>query len=292
MIVADVAYAAPAGTELLARLYQPDAPSAGPGRPAVVEVHGGSWAALDRTVGELYCRALAEAGIVVAAVDFRQGPAHQHPAGSADVTAAVRWVRASAGRLGVDPARIGLVGSSSGGHLALLAGTRPDSPEHQGVPILLDGTAVDPDGWSAAVACVAALWPPVDPLGRYRYAREHLDEPVVEGDRFRPDLLVANTEAYFADESAMADACVADRVRHGRSTHLPPAWIAYPELDRNVPRPLVDDLVEAWSAAGGEIDVTTYAGEVHAFGHRPGPSTQRFVGDLVAFLRTHLEPSP
>jgi acetyl esterase/lipase len=43
-------------------------------------------------MGELYDRALAERGFVVAAIDFRQAPCLQHPAGSADVTRAVRWI--------------------------------------------------------------------------------------------------------------------------------------------------------------------------------------------------------
>lgn len=286
--VHDTAYAAPDGVELLARLHRPAAADAEP-LPAVVEVHGGSWAGLDRTVGERYCRPLAAAGMVVASVDFRQGPDHRHPAASADVAAAVRWLRASADQLGVDPDRIGLVGSSSGGHLALLVATRPDADEHRGVPLVVRGSLVDPAEVSAAVSCVAALWPPVDPLARYRYARDHVGTPVPEGDRFRPHLLVAGTEAYFGDEAAMAEASVAGRVAAGRATHLPPAWIAHPELDRNVPRALVDDLAAAWERAGGEIGITSYPDEPHAFGHADGPSTDRFVADLTRFLSHHLD---
>ena len=284
MTAADVAFAAPGGSRLLARLYRPA--GAGP-HPAVVEVHGGSWAALDRSVGRLYCEALAEAGFVVASVDFRQGASSHHPAGSADVTAAVRWLRSTGQGIDVDPDRIALVGSSSGGHLALLAATRPDAAEHLGVPLVVGDRVVEDRATSAAVRCVAALWPPVDPLARLRYARA--EAAAGSGDeRFRPEVLVANTEAYFVTEEAMAEASVARRLRQGEVTHLPPAWVAYPELDRNVPPALVDDLVEAWRGAGGSIDVTTYPGEHHAFGHRPGPSTARFVADLTAFLRRHL----
>ena len=125
-------------------------------------------------MGELYDRALAERGFVVVAIDFRQAPRFQHPAGSADVTRAVRWIRGSADLLGADASRIGLVGSSSGGHLALLAACRPDESEHvQPDP----GEVRDPDAEpaSASVSCVAALWPPVDPLARYRFALDRLD---------------------------------------------------------------------------------------------------------------------
>jgi acetyl esterase/lipase len=291
MTPTDVPYAAPGGKELLARVYRPGAVEGDPvlRHPAVVEVHGGAWGTLDRTAGELYCSALAGAGFVVVSVDFRQGPDHRHPAGSADVTAAVRWVRTSADELGVDPERIGLVGSSSGGHLALLAAIRPEADEHRGVPLVVRGGVVEPAGnASASVACVAALWPPVDPLARYRYCQDFLATGPSDDPRFRPELLVANTRSYFGDEATMSEASIAGLVRDGHAMALPPAWVAHPALDRNVPVALVDELATAWRDAGGELDVTTYPGEPHAFGHRRGPSTDRFVADLTRFLRSHL----
>ena len=92
--------------ELLARVYRPVGPAAGP-LPAVVDVHGGAWTRLDRTTGAVLGRGLAACGVVVVALDFRMGPDHKHPAASADVAAGLRWVRAHASRLGVDPARVG-----------------------------------------------------------------------------------------------------------------------------------------------------------------------------------------
>src|SRR5262245_62504373 len=113
----DVAFARPPGTELLARIYRPKGLAVGP-LPAVVDVHGGAWTRLDRTSGAILGRGLAACGLVVVALDFRMGPDHKHPAASADVAAGLRWVRAHASRLGVDPTQVGLAGSSSGGHLA------------------------------------------------------------------------------------------------------------------------------------------------------------------------------
>src|SRR6185503_16482519 len=86
---------------------------------AVVFVHGGAWARLDRTADPILCGALAASGAVVIALDFRQAPDHRYPAASADVAAGMRYARAHAPRLGVDPARIGILGSSSGGLLSL-----------------------------------------------------------------------------------------------------------------------------------------------------------------------------
>ena len=103
---ADVAFARPQGMELLARVYRAKGQATGP-LPAVVDVHGGAWTRLDRTTGAILGRGLAACGVVVVALDFRMGPDHKHPAASADVAAGLRWVRAHAGRLGVDPTRVG-----------------------------------------------------------------------------------------------------------------------------------------------------------------------------------------
>ena len=103
----------------IGRAGDADAPLA-----ALVDVHGGAWSRGDRLTGALHCRALAASGLVVVSLDFRQGSAAKHPAASADVAAGLRYVRAHARRLGVDPRRVGIVGSSSGGQLALLAGAQ------------------------------------------------------------------------------------------------------------------------------------------------------------------------
>src|SRR3954454_5588775 len=91
--VRDVVWAQPDGLELLARVY--DVPGRATGAHLVVDVHGGAWSSGDRLSGERYDTALACAGCVVVAIDFRMGPTFKHPAGSADVAAAVRWVRLS-----------------------------------------------------------------------------------------------------------------------------------------------------------------------------------------------------
>src|SRR5262245_42414810 len=119
----DVPFARAEGKELLARVYKPkgelDVPIA-----ALVDVHGGAWSRGDRLTGAFHCRGLAASGLLVVSLDFRQGSEAKHPAASADVAAGVRYVRAHAKRLDVDPRRVGLVGSSSGGQLALLTGDR------------------------------------------------------------------------------------------------------------------------------------------------------------------------
>src|SRR3989442_14435942 len=108
----DVTYGGPEGEPLLARLYRPLG-AEGP-LPAVVDVHGGAWSYFDRLVDFYFDRTLAACGLVVAAVDFRQGPAHRYPTAVADVVAGIRFVKANAPTLGVRPDDVGLIGGSSG----------------------------------------------------------------------------------------------------------------------------------------------------------------------------------
>ena len=98
--------------------------------PVVVWVHGGGWLTGDENSPRAL--ALTNHNIAVAAISYRYttnavGSGYPatlpHPAQIQDVKAALRWLRANAAQFNLDPARIGIWGYSSGGHLAALAGT-------------------------------------------------------------------------------------------------------------------------------------------------------------------------
>jgi acetyl esterase len=282
----DVPFARPEGKELLARIYRPKGIPA-ERLAALVDVHGGAWNRLDRTSGAVHGRALAASGLVVVSLDFRQGPDHRHPAASADVAAGVRWVRAQAGRLGVDPQRIALLGSSSGGQLALLVGVKPGAPEHAGVPILLpDGSSSGAAG-DERVAFVIALYPVADPLARYRYvlSREH-EPPSPSG--FDAKRLIASHRSFFLDEAAMAAASITRVVGAGEALALPPVWVAQPELDDNVPATITDAFVNAYREAGGQIERAHFPGARHGFIQQASPDTDKCVALIRDFIGRQL----
>ncbi len=93
-------------------------------------------------------------GFSVFAVRHGSSPRYGIPDAVSDVRRAVRYVRLNAGRFGVDAERLGAMGMSAGGHLALMLGTSGDDGDPQ---------ANDPIGeTSSRVAAVAALVPPAD----------------------------------------------------------------------------------------------------------------------------------
>lgn len=277
--VTDTLWAKPAGAELRARTYRhsdtPETPV-----PVLIDVHGGAWGAYDRTAGAHYAERLASPDLLVISIDFRQSPDFQHPAGSADVAAAIRWVRLNAEALDADPDRIGLIGSSSGGHLALLAALRPNDDGHLGTPIADSaGAFVAHDNIPAEVDYVIAMWPVSDPAARYRYAQ-----------RSGMDRLVELTDRYFADEAAMWDASIPRIVTAGEAADLPPILVIQPGMDSNIPQDMTFDLMRAWQARGGQLDYAFYPGQPHAFGHRPSAATTEMIETIAAFIARHNQP--
>jgi acetyl esterase/lipase len=126
----DVVYAEYGDRKLLADIFKPHKPQGA--LPAVVVVHGGGWLNGDKTRFRALALELARRGYVTMAIEYRLGGEAKFPAGIQDCNAAVRYLRAHAKTLGIDPDRIGAVGGSAGGHLVGLMATGHDIPELQG----------------------------------------------------------------------------------------------------------------------------------------------------------------
>jgi len=129
----DVPYATAEGRALLLDAYVPS--SARTTRPAVVLVHGGGWRKGDKRDFSAEARRFATMGWVAFSVDYRLATPSAFPAEVDDVSAAVRWVRTHAGDYGVDPARIGALGPSAGGHLVAMLATVGEGPLDAGARI-------------------------------------------------------------------------------------------------------------------------------------------------------------
>ena len=147
-----VVYGTAEGVKLLLDLARPAAPAKA--CPALVFIHGGGWTAGTRSQ---YAGAIVEAarhGYVAATIDYRFAPAFRFPAQVEDAQCAVRWLRAHAAELHLDPQRVGAVGDSAGGHLALMLGLMDPADG-------LAGTGGNPDQ-KAKVQVVVNFYGPGD----------------------------------------------------------------------------------------------------------------------------------
>ncbi len=92
---------------------------------ALLFIHGGGWVTGDLDTHDSLCRKLASGGrLRVLSIDYRLAPEHRFPAAVDDSVAAMRWMVAQAGELGIDPKRIAVGGDSAGGNLAAVVGRK------------------------------------------------------------------------------------------------------------------------------------------------------------------------
>ena len=109
----------PAATEGdIPKLFTYPAPGAGP-HPAVIVMPGGGYThvVMDKE-GSVEAKWLNAHGVSAFVLEYRLSPAYTFPAPMLDASRAIRYVRAHAAELAVDPARLGIWGFSAGGHLA------------------------------------------------------------------------------------------------------------------------------------------------------------------------------
>jgi acetyl esterase/lipase len=138
-------------------LYRAPSPGAAE-LPCVIAIHGGGWNSGERDEFGSFYRALASRGYAVAAISYRLAPGHPWPAQRDDVLAAVSFLKAQAGKLGIDPTRLVLFGRSAGGQIAEAVGYSSRDP---------------------AIRGVIAFYAPADMDFAWRYARadDRLDTP-------------------------------------------------------------------------------------------------------------------
>lgn len=121
----DVTYGVAGATTLKLDILRPRGLT-GARLPVVVFVHGGGWSSGDKTGGIGQLTPLVRRGYVGATINYRLSGVARFPAQIEDAKCAIRYLRANAALLGIDPDRIGVWGSSAGGHLVALLGTSSD----------------------------------------------------------------------------------------------------------------------------------------------------------------------
>lgn len=108
----------PGGVPLTVDVYRPNDTSM---VPVVVQIYGGGWRNGTPANNDTLARALAASGFAVFAIDYRHTPEWRWPAQHDDVVAGIQWVAAHAAEYNGDATRMGLIGRSAGGQLAMRA---------------------------------------------------------------------------------------------------------------------------------------------------------------------------
>ena len=277
--IEDVEYLRHGDTPFLARLFRPR--GSGP-FPVMVELHGGAWVRGTRENGNVGNEALAQNGIIVAALDFRVPPVASYPASLADIHYGIRWCKTQAEAWNGNPQSVGAMGTSSGAHQAMLLGMRPNDARYAALSLTNGASQVD-----GALGCVIMVSPVIDPLGRYHYAkglREDVKPPESVGER-----TVAMHDMYWVTEEAMAEAAPARMLAAGERTALPPTLCLARSYEAAHPRPDLDEFISQYRKAGGQIDVTIF--EEEGEGVLRDLSTnvaQQALEQMTAFIHQHL----
>ncbi len=140
-------------------IFEPADGGASQARPAVLYFHGGAFIAGHRSFGAGTCSWLASKGSVALSASYRRTGRGTGVAGCIeDAWAALRWTRANADRLGIDPNKVTVAGDSAGGllALALATGLQPSSEAPVDLAELPAAAVV---GWAVSSLDAATYYP-------------------------------------------------------------------------------------------------------------------------------------
>jgi acetyl esterase/lipase len=265
----NVEYAVAGGVSL--RLDAAVPPGAGPG-PGLILIHGGGWQEGERQGFWPVIPGYLARGLACFPITYRLSGQATFPAALEDCLAAVRWVRAHAAELNVDPDRLAVLGGSAGAHLALLVATAKPTAQDlnaQGQPL------------KSLVAAVVSLAGPTDlrafghvPAGLAPAATadaEAVREVVV---KFLGGTLEEVPERY-AEASPL----------HHVTGDCPPTMLVYGTADGLVPPAQATAMAEQLRAAGVPLELVGMEGLDH------NVAGMNDLPQAVEFLVRHLAPS-
>lgn len=129
-IIKDVVYGEVDGIKLYLDIVKPKMNYSK--MPAIVFIHGGGWKSGDKNSGIFRLIPFAQKGYFCVSINYRLSGIAKFPAQIEDCKCAIRFLRANFEKYNIDPDKIGVWGTSAGGHLASLLGTTADIKEFEG----------------------------------------------------------------------------------------------------------------------------------------------------------------
>ena len=172
---ADLPYAGNDNPRQMVDLYLPKHRATDKPLPVVVYIHGGGWVNGSRKGGGMAAAFAASGNYAGVSVGYRLSGEVKWPAQIYDCKAAIRWIRGHANEYNLDPDRIGVTGTSAGGHLVSLLGLTEGVKE-------LEGSIGEFTSLSSKVTCVVNVCGPQDMASPLMQGEAALvDDPAVSG---------------------------------------------------------------------------------------------------------------
>lgn len=265
----DVEFRKTATRQLMARIYQPQ--GEGP-FPVLLDLHGGAWNNKDRHANAPMDDAIAKSGVLVVAIDMSQAPEAPYPACVQEASYGIRWLKSKAIEWKGDSSTLGVLGSSSGGHVAQLLGMRPNDGSYNvhavpGAP-----------GINSRVAYIATRSPISDPFARFKQA-----------EKMKREHMIKNSTTFFNPWESIHEANPQEMIERGEKVELPPMLIMQGGLDDNVIPVIQETFSAAYRKAGGHCQYELYEGCSHEWVAEPSEATTRAQNRVKGFIAEQLQ---
>lgn len=259
----DIEYARVGDLSLKLDLHRPQA--ANP--PLIVYVHGGAWRAGSKS--DVPIAKLLDHGFAIASVDYRLSGQAPFPAMVHDIKAAIRFLRAKAELYHINTSRIGIIGSSAGGHLAALVGVTKGN-------VALEGTVGDHLDQRSDVQCIVSF-----------YGASNLQSILSQSTEFGLKMRRPALQALLygqPDENPLL-------ARRGSPVaHLdkddPPVLLIHGDADPQMPPQQSQELAKAYEALKLPVRLIMLPGSKHG-GHEFYDEERTAI--VAKFLQTHLQ---
>ena len=243
-------------------LYLPQQGEGSAALPLIVWVHGGAW--LGGNKNSCPAAQFLKDGFAAASINYRLSQHAIFPAQIEDCKAAIRFLRANAGKYNIDPNHIGVWGASAGGHLVALLGTTGDVNDFDKGPNLQ---------FSSKVQAVCDFFGPTD------FTKMSAFESIMDHDV--PDAPEAKLIGGPVQENK--EACKRANPITYISKNDPPFLICHGDKDNLVPINQSVLLYEALKKAGVDVTFHTVEGGGHGF---RDPEVDKMV---LEFFTKHLK---
>jgi len=271
----NVVYGMYSGTALLLDVHFPTRPNGF----GIIFIPGSGWSAplgyaaaplKESNQVEMYVPSLTQAGYTVFAITHRATPTFRYPAPLEDAQRSVRFIRHNAAKYGINPARIGGAGGSSGGHLVSMLGTMGGA-----------GDASDPDPVnreSARLQCIAARAAPLDLLRM---------SPSIGTEALALFLGVRVIESTPKTSVEYKTAWAASPINYV-SPEAAPSLLIHGDMDQTVPFHQSEMMEAALTKAGVPVKLVRIAGGDHGPTFPGAMNPPDYKAEMVKWFDTYL----